>query len=160
MTFVTINTKKARLVAFSDSKEKDLNICTFMGFPARTEITMQNQPTKNMMILVTTNTGKARIATNMVSMESVLNFLTIYGSPKRRAKSATRMRQRINRAAATRVTIRETEETEASITGPPSCYVRLKYGYRKYIRMVVYAAMDRNIAVEIREQLMFSSLKK
>lgn len=36
---------------------------------------------------------------------------------------------------------------------------RLKYGYRKYIRMVIYEAMGRNIAVEIREQLMFSSLK-
>ena len=160
MTFVTMNTKKARLAAFSGSKEKDLNICTFMGFPARTEITMRNQPTKNMMILVTMNTKKAGIATNMASMESVLNFLTIYGSPKRRAKSATRMRQRMNRAAATRVTVRAMEETEASITGPPLCYVRLKYGYRKYIRMVIYAAMDRNIAVEIREQLMFSSLKK
>lgn len=205
MTFVTMNTKKARRSAFSGSKERDLNICTFMGFPVRAEITMQkkqtmnrtiapnataramketkvsvdtlsgwlccekkspkniiserpvqrrNQPTKNMMILVTINTRKAGIATNMVSTERVLNFLAIYGSPKRSMESAMRMRQRMNRAAATRVTIRETEETEASITGPPLCYVRLKYGYRKYIRMVIYAAMDRNIAVEMREQLM------
>ena len=50
MTFVTMNTKKARLAAFSGSKEKDLNICTFMGFPARAEITMQKKQTINRAI--------------------------------------------------------------------------------------------------------------